>query len=182
MACTRSLSLANSIVICASFPAWAQPPEVTGLLFDSADTIVWDGLAGTDGYHVYRSTGADLPFGNFGHCLQGSIRGTSADVPADPPPGVAYTYLVSAFDETGEGSVGNPTTPRTVTMACIPARRCFDLTPTGDPSDGVEDGREPRRNASAMLWSPDTGTVPTGMLPVRRRASVSRHGGPPGEA
>src|SRR5262249_22963996 len=95
---------------------------------------------------------AGLRAGNYGACLVGSVQGATFTAPADPVPvGTAAFFLVDAFDETGEGQVAdspaaNPS-PR-----CIPARRIFAMTANGDPGDGIQDGTEPLRNPSSLLW------------------------------
>ncbi len=162
-------TLAAAAMLTAALEAGAVPPEVQNLRFDTdpatgEDRLIWDAGSGAL-HHVYRGELAQLP-ADYGACLIGSVRGNAATVPEDPAAAQAYFYLVSNGDATGEGTAGFDTGggERIPTTACVPARRFFDLAPNGDPGDGVEDGREPRRNPSAMVWSPGDGTIPAGLL------------------
>src|SRR5262245_15091010 len=84
----------------------AAPGEVTNLNVLSSQTISWDSLTGTEGYHVYKGTAAGLQAGNYGTCLLGSLQGTQASDTQNPPLGTAFIYLVAGFDPSGQGSLG----------------------------------------------------------------------------
>ncbi len=153
---------------CFVSSAWAVPPEVTGLVFQSKQTLTWNTVAVAEGYHVYRGTRADLVAGDYGDCLVGSVQGTSASDAETPPTGILFTYLSAAMDETGQGSLGTAKSgaARIAGTSCKPARRFFELTQNGDPGDGVKDGETPFRNPSAAEY--DT---------LRETVGVYRHSG-----
>ena len=50
--------------------------------------IRWMPVAGSTGYHVYRSRTDQLP--DYGECLVGSVRGTTTAIPEHPAIGVAF--------------------------------------------------------------------------------------------
>lgn len=150
-------------VLCLAFvfaslwsPALAILPEVSNVQMTktgSIQTLSWNSLGGSAGYHVYRGTALGLRTGNYGSCLLGSAQSTSVSITQEPPVGTAYVYLVSGFDETAEGSLGS----RNPTPRCTPARRVFTLTQNGNPGDGVVDGIEPRQNPSILPWNASYG-------------------------
>jgi YD repeat-containing protein len=131
-------------------PAWSALPEVTGVQL-SGDTLGWDALPGAAGYHVYRGLASGLP-ADQGACLIGSVAGLQAGVPDNPPPNEAFFFLVTGFDEIGEGDTGLSSGggQRDPDPRCTPARRILSLSPNGDPGDGVEDGVEPRQNHAVV--------------------------------
>ena len=133
----------------------AAPPEVGPLQFTGPQTIVWPGVTGTAGYHLYRGTATGARTGDFGTCVAGSLQGLTVESPDVPPLGVIYIYHASAFDPSGEGTLGVTSSglPRTPSMRCAPARRFFDLTTAGSSTDGVEDGVSARRNPSRASWN-----------------------------
>lgn len=156
------LSFAFPLVVCALLagapPARSAPGEVQNLRVereagDDPECLIWD-IQTSDGYHVYRGQLAAIP-GDYGTCLLGSVPGELAEIAEDPAPGEAFTYLVTAFDATGEGTAGTDSgsTERFPSTPCVPARRIFAATPDGDPGDGVEDGRYPLRNSSLLARS-----------------------------
>src|SRR5262245_35591273 len=134
---------------------FATLPEVSNVRFSAPQTLAWDSLTGSTAYHVYRGTVSGLPSGNFGACLIGSVPGTSVSAPEVPPVGSAYFFLLSAYDELGEGSIGTTSLggARNPSPRCIPVRRFFDLVRNGNPGDGVIDGLEPLRNPSTLVHS-----------------------------
>jgi YD repeat-containing protein len=135
--------------------AEAIPPEVGNLRFDDPDTMSWDFVNGTRGYHVYRSTYDRVALGDYGDCLVGSHRSTSLTGFDSLGPGEVHLFLVTAFDEMGEGTAGpNPGGgDRAVATPCVPLRRNFDFQANGDAGDGVLDGVEPARNSSIGMYS-----------------------------
>jgi YD repeat-containing protein len=129
----------------AVLPASAAAPEATGL--PSEDVLDWDAVPGAVGYNVYRGEVTSLQT-SYGECLLGSVQGTTAQVPDDPVVGEGYFYLLSYFDGNGEEGLGAGSggAPRVPDVPCKPARRFFPLTPNGPSAEGLEEGREPRRN------------------------------------
>src|SRR5262245_61989450 len=148
----------------------AAPGEVQNLAFQSKQTLAWSAASGAEGYHLYRGMVSGLASGNYGTCLLGSVQGASASDALNPPVGAAFTYLVAGFDASGQGSLGATSsgTPRSVAIACIPARRFFDVTLNGPAADGVVDGQEQLINPSALLHSSHRETtgvyLPTGQF------------------
>jgi len=137
-------------------PALAVLPEVSNVQMTktgSLQTLFWNSLGGSAGYHVYRGTLLGLRTGNYGSCLIGSNQSTSASITQEPAVGTGFFYLVSGFDESAEGSLGS----RNPTPRCTPARRVFGLTQNGNPGDGVTDGMEPRQNPSILPWNASYG-------------------------
>ena len=137
----------------AAAPVLAVPPEVAALRFPGKVQLAWDSVAGSAGYHVYRGTVASLHAGSYGACLLGSVAATSAGVPANPPAGQAYFFLVGAFDPSGAGSIGHASSgaESIPEVPCIPSRRNFELI--GDSaSDGLGNA-EPLHNASERSYS-----------------------------
>lgn len=149
----RTLSVALTIAFLAAAPqALAAPLEAEGLSFTSQADVAWEAQSAS-GFHLYRGDLAALG-GNGGACLVGSIQGTTAADAGAPAPDEGFFYLVAAYDEDGEGTLGTGSGGETRPPApsCIPARRFATLTPDGDPGDGVSDGSEPFRNPSQMVW------------------------------
>jgi len=132
---------------------FATLPEVSNVQFSAPQTLAWDSLAGSTAYHVYRGTVSGLPSGNFGACLIGSLPETSVSAPEVPPVGSAYFFLLSGYDELGEGSIGTTSLggARNPSPRCIPVRRFFDQVRNGNPGDGVIDGLEALRNPSTLV-------------------------------
>jgi RHS repeat-associated protein len=157
LAC-RLLSCAATLLgggLLAPHNPLAAPGEVQNLVFQSRQTVSWNASSGAEGYHLYRGMVSGLPSGNYGTCLLGSVQGATASDPDSPPVGAAFTYLVAGFDASGQGSLGTTSSgsPRSVAIACIPARRFFDVTSNGPAADGVVDGQEQLINPSALLFS-----------------------------
>ena len=117
----------------------AAPPEVSGVSMPDRETLSWTSATGAAGYHVYRGDAAGLASGA-GDCSAGSIQGTSLTVSDIPSPGTAFTFLVSAFDQTGEGTLGTSSSgdPRTQSAACVPSRRIFRPVGNEPAFDGFE--------------------------------------------
>jgi YD repeat-containing protein len=135
--------------------AQSAPAEVGTIQFTGATTVVWPADAGSAGYHFYRGTPAAARTGDFGTCVAGSVQGLTVDSSDAPPVGTVYLYHVSAFDSSGEGTLGvtSSGSPRIPSTRCVPARRDFDLTTAGSFVDGVEDGASARRNPSVASWN-----------------------------
>jgi YD repeat-containing protein len=135
----------------------AVPPEVANLQFTDENTMTWDFVDGTRGYHVYHTTYARAAAGDYGDCHLGNHRSTTLTGFDDFGPGEVHLFLVTAFDEAGEGSAGTIPGPLTVerslTTPCTPSRRNFGFQVNGDPGDGVPDGVEAARNPSMMTYS-----------------------------
>jgi YD repeat-containing protein len=151
---TRKTALALGVFLLLSQAALAQIGEIQNVRFEDALTLAWDSERFARGYHTYRAVLGDLP--DYGPCHAGSLQGTSVTIDADPPPGTGWGFLISGFDENGEGPLGTDSAskPRAASIPCIPARRIFPVQPNGNQAgDGVNDGVEPSRNPSAWTWS-----------------------------
>ncbi|MGH9870335.1 MAG: RHS repeat-associated core domain-containing protein [Candidatus Polarisedimenticolia bacterium] len=180
---TTRLALLLSLVPLAVF---AAPPEVPSLNLPAAGQLTWTGVAGAAGYHVYRGDLSLLGIGNHGACLLGSVVGTDAGVPANPPVGQGYFFLVGAFDESGPGPVGFSSSgvESFPNVPCKPNRRNFAFVI--DPSvDGLGNA-EPARNAARLTWggphglthvllhSGDVRVEETGPQEAPRKPSIGR--------
>lgn len=78
------------------------PGEVTGLVFTTPDTIVWNAHLAAGGYYLYRDLQSNLSGLGFGQCEQQSLTGhTTTDF--DPiPAGDGFFYLVTVRNRLGE--------------------------------------------------------------------------------
>jgi YD repeat-containing protein len=145
-----------SFLIVALLPVTvlAVPPEVANVTFTDENTMAWDFVPGTKGYNLYHTTRARAAVGDYGDCHVGSHRTTSLVDFDEFGPGEVHMFLVTSFDETGEGSAGPAPSGgnRVVTTPCVPALRYADFVQNGDTEDGVFDGVEPARNPSLGLY------------------------------
>ncbi len=120
-----------ALVALAARPALAQvPPPVGATLRLDADraTLRWDPVDGATAYNVYRGTRGDASD------LACWVFRTPASSATDPEvPAALFTYLVGAWNPSGDGALGEDSagTPR------APAVRCAD-----DDGDGVRDDRD----------------------------------------
>ncbi|MGH9870336.1 MAG: RHS repeat-associated core domain-containing protein [Candidatus Polarisedimenticolia bacterium] len=130
-------------------PLLAAPPEVQDQLFYTIGQLNWSAVPGAEGYHVYRGDLSSFVTGNYGACLLGSVPGTTASVPANPPVGQGYFFLVGAFDESGAGPVGFSSggVESFPAIPCKPNRRNFAmiLDPSPDGLPNAEPSRSPSR-------------------------------------
>ena len=155
--------------------AEAVPPEVGNVRFDDPDTMSWDFVPDTRGYNLNHTTYARVSTGDYGDCVVGSHRSTSMAGFDSFGPGEVHLFLVTSFDETGEGTAGlDPTGgARTIATPCVPSRRNFDFQVNGDSGDGVFDGVEPARNPSIRMYTTSreqTGTfLHTGEFVIQAR-------------
>ncbi len=127
---TRSgLVLALAGLCACSQLALALPPnEVVALSFSDKQTLSWPASSGATAYNVYRGNSPD---GSDARCLvfrTGNTQASDAAVPSS-----LFTYLVSAYNADGEGSLGASSSgaPRT------PQVRCSD-----DDGDAVRDDQD----------------------------------------
>jgi YD repeat-containing protein len=141
------------VLATAAGGAQGQASDARATQLPADHQLEWTPIPDAAGYHVYRDLVSELANGA-GECLLGSVQGTSAEIPEDPPPGQAFFYLVAWFDEVGEDigtdSDGNP---RVAEIPCKPARRFFALTPNGPDANGLEEGLEPRQNPATLLFA-----------------------------
>ncbi len=139
----RAVPLALSLAAVALPALAAVPPSIRGVVIDKKlFRMSWDAADGAAAYHVYQGDVRELG-SSYGTCAAGSLVDTSVTVTKSPPAGHAFFYLVSGFNEDGEGSLGTASdgTERVPAVRCTPARRVFDMTPNGPAGDGVADGR-----------------------------------------
>lgn len=96
-------------------PGEVSPGDVitNALRFSDRDTLVWSGGSGAiNGYRVYRGIRSDLVNllnSNVDFCLRGEVTNLSLEVGLDDPSleeGRCYYYLVTAYNDAGEGSAG----------------------------------------------------------------------------
>ena len=166
---TRVISGAALAVVFLAGGALARavPPEVESLRLPDRQTLAWDPVTVAVGYHVYRGQVADLA-SSAGECSQGSVTGTEVTVPDRPVAGRAFTYLVAAMDESGEGSVGSDSSgaPREVAGPCVPNGRIFAPQPNGTDFDGVESGFLAARNGKVVVrgWDPSAKKTQAGVI------------------
>jgi len=90
--------------------------ESDAITFSNVNTIQWPlGNPPITGYKLYRGTYSQLPNllnSNEDFCLIYEGANTSKDITSDDPSSVeerCYYYLVTAYNEAGEGSAGNAT-------------------------------------------------------------------------
>lgn len=100
--------------------AVAVPQPV--LRWDSGTTLAWDAITGALRYNVYRGFLSSLPF-DYGSCQNSRdtlLTDTVFLETEDPPTGLAYQYLVSVTDGSGEGGLGTASdgASRTVVIPC----------------------------------------------------------------
>lgn len=149
----RAFALAT---LCAGFGASARavPTEVTGVSFSSSARLIWSPKSNIAAYNVYSGTVSSLRLGS-GECFRGSVETNGVDVSQRPPAGSAFFYLVSAWDGSGEGTLGHSSAglERVPTLRCVPARRLVPLTLNGAATDGVVDGGEARVNPHVLVWN-----------------------------
>ncbi len=126
---------AAAAIRAAPGPALAVPPEVTGVGWCAAqkDCLEWTPAGGAQKYRVYRGETATLPCAlstSLDSCLDGLFVAatTGPTIVEVPVPGSMFWFLVTAIDESGEGSPGAGTAgARTLdqtgacAVACAPA-------------------------------------------------------------
>lgn len=108
----------------------APPAEVGPGLQFAADkiTLQWDPVVNASAYNVYRGT---TPNGTDARCLVfRTVQSAATDTAL---PATLFTYLVSAYNPDGEGSLGNASDG----MPRSPLVRCTD-----DDLDGVRDDQD----------------------------------------
>ncbi len=95
----------------------AALPEVQNVSM-SGDGLFWDAVPGAVQYRVYRGLVSGLP----DYCAEGVGNASDRFIfdSETPPPGDAYTYLITALDSAEEGPVGLRTdgTDRFLTIDC----------------------------------------------------------------
>jgi len=104
------------------------PPEISAahsghpLRFSDADSLAWEDAeaAGALSYNLYRGDVLDLIGGGYGDCLESGIEQNSFDVDEDPPPSVAWFFLVAGENPAGEGPLGSTSSgaPRAPAIPC----------------------------------------------------------------
>ena len=118
---TYSSSPSIDINLVDSIP---EPPlEISPGTYDNAlifneekSTIMWQGEASATGYRLYRGMLSDLAkllTNEIDSCLRYDGNQTSVDITSDDPSSTSrnlYWYLVTGYNEAGEGSAGYSTT------------------------------------------------------------------------
>jgi hypothetical protein len=122
-----SAVVSTLLVVSHGLQLAAPPPEVGPTLLFGPDksTIVWEAVPGAERYNVYRGEMAD---GSDLSCLffrTADTQGSDLDLPV-----TLFTYVVSAWNTDGEGSLGHSTGQQ----ERIPVVRCAD-----DDGDQVRD-------------------------------------------
>lgn len=102
-----SWRVAVPLTVAALLPAFAQVPgEVTRVTIDKTSTLRWDTTPTATDYNVYRGLVDQLRAGVPLRCHANELIGISFVSAANPAPGTAYAYLVTAENGSGEGTPG----------------------------------------------------------------------------
>lgn len=104
-------------------PREISPPGAAALvIFTSPTDLTWEAAFGTgaDSFNLYRGEVSGLASGDYGACLAPDLGTNAASDLEIPGPGIAWHYLVTGRNPTGEGPLGNRSTgePRTNPTPC----------------------------------------------------------------
>lgn len=91
-------------------PSEVSPPGAeTPLRLQAPQLLSWEDGArsGSRTFNVYRGSIGELRSGSYGDCLLEDLATNSTLVPADPPAGAAWFYLVAGENPAGDGPLGH---------------------------------------------------------------------------